>query len=255
MTTLPARNVLDGSKTPATTTSEMKTALGSVRDFLSESLGPDGITAHRLLAIRVFTVSGTYTPTTGTRAVVVEVQGGGGGGGSAAQTAAGQISGAAGGGAGGYALKRIVNPGTQAVTVGAAGAGGSAAGAGTAGGTLSFGSFVSATGGAGGTSGGSGAFGSGVGVPGGSTVGGDINIFGQDGSGPWGIGSVPIVRSGEGGNSRFGAGGSLVASFATGNQANGNGAGGGGGACTPSSAGAASGGAGSAGVVVIWEYA
>lgn len=35
---LPARNILDGTKTPATTTSEMKTALGQVRDFLNEIL-------------------------------------------------------------------------------------------------------------------------------------------------------------------------------------------------------------------------
>lgn len=41
MTALPNRNILDGTKLPATTTSEMKTALGSIRDFLSECLGVD----------------------------------------------------------------------------------------------------------------------------------------------------------------------------------------------------------------------
>jgi hypothetical protein len=45
MTALVAKNVLDGSKAPATTTSEMKTALGSLRDFLAESLGTEGSTA------------------------------------------------------------------------------------------------------------------------------------------------------------------------------------------------------------------
>jgi hypothetical protein len=39
MTALPNRNVLDGTKLPATTTSEMKTALGSLRDYLSENIG------------------------------------------------------------------------------------------------------------------------------------------------------------------------------------------------------------------------
>lgn len=41
MTALPARNILDGTKTPATTTAEMKSALGSVRDFLADTLGAD----------------------------------------------------------------------------------------------------------------------------------------------------------------------------------------------------------------------
>jgi hypothetical protein len=41
MTALPARNILDGTKTPATTTADMKTALGSIRDFLSDTLGAD----------------------------------------------------------------------------------------------------------------------------------------------------------------------------------------------------------------------
>lgn len=45
MTALAAKNVLDGTKAPATTTSEMKIALGSLRDFLSESLGTEGTTA------------------------------------------------------------------------------------------------------------------------------------------------------------------------------------------------------------------
>ena len=45
MTALVAKNVLDGSKAPATTTSEMKSALGSLRDFLAESLGTEGTTA------------------------------------------------------------------------------------------------------------------------------------------------------------------------------------------------------------------
>ncbi len=45
MTALVAKNVLDGSKAPATTTSEMKSALGGIRDFLAESLGTEGTTA------------------------------------------------------------------------------------------------------------------------------------------------------------------------------------------------------------------
>lgn len=41
MTKLPEKNVLDGSKTPKTNTREMKTALGDLRDYLSDLLGTD----------------------------------------------------------------------------------------------------------------------------------------------------------------------------------------------------------------------
>ena len=41
MTTLPARNLLDGSKLPKTTTGEMKEALGKLHDYLNEMLGSD----------------------------------------------------------------------------------------------------------------------------------------------------------------------------------------------------------------------
>ncbi len=41
MTKLPAKALLDGSKLPKTTTSEMKGALGDVRDYLVELLGED----------------------------------------------------------------------------------------------------------------------------------------------------------------------------------------------------------------------
>lgn len=41
MALLPNRNILDGTKVPATTTSDMKTALGSLRDYLADILGTD----------------------------------------------------------------------------------------------------------------------------------------------------------------------------------------------------------------------
>jgi hypothetical protein len=41
MALLPARNILDGSKAPATTTGEMKAALGTVRDYIFGLLGGD----------------------------------------------------------------------------------------------------------------------------------------------------------------------------------------------------------------------
>ena len=42
-TALPARNILDGTALPVT--SQMKTALGSLRDYLSEQLGASGGTS------------------------------------------------------------------------------------------------------------------------------------------------------------------------------------------------------------------
>lgn len=41
MTKLPQKDLLSGSKTPRTTTGEMKNALGKLRDFLSELFGED----------------------------------------------------------------------------------------------------------------------------------------------------------------------------------------------------------------------
>ena len=41
MTKLPEKNLLNGSKIPKTTTGEMKTALGKLRDYLSELFGDD----------------------------------------------------------------------------------------------------------------------------------------------------------------------------------------------------------------------
>jgi hypothetical protein len=41
MALLPAKNIFDGSKSPATTTGEMKSALGTVRDWLADLFGVD----------------------------------------------------------------------------------------------------------------------------------------------------------------------------------------------------------------------
>ena len=49
MAALPARNILDGTATP--TTSTMKTALGNLRDYLSGLLGDDGTDATALAAL------------------------------------------------------------------------------------------------------------------------------------------------------------------------------------------------------------
>jgi hypothetical protein len=129
--------------------------------------------------VQSFSASGTFTVPTGVTQVEVELWGGGSG--SFASTA-GAASG--GGSGGGYAKKRIsgLAPGQQiSVTIGAGGNAGSVGGASaTSGGTSTFGSLVSATGGslnylASATSPQNGATPPGVGV------GGDVNLTGSAG--------------------------------------------------------------------------
>lgn len=106
----------------------------------------------RLLAVRVITTTQTYTPTTGTKSVLVECVGGGGGGVGVPSVASGFISGGSGGGGGSYAKSHYTSGFSGVtVTVGAGGAGGpSYGGPGSAGGTTSFGALISCPGGSGG---------------------------------------------------------------------------------------------------------
>src|SRR5262245_37194239 len=101
---------------------------------------PSNWNDHHAIAatIQVFTSSGTYTPTANTKLAIVEVVGGGAGGGGSD----GSGNSGAGGGAGGYARKKVANPTSQTVTIGAGGAGGAANTGGSSGGTTSFGAIV-----------------------------------------------------------------------------------------------------------------
>jgi len=106
--------------------------------------------------MRTFTAPTTWTKPAGLKAVkVTVVAGGGGGGGGRNRTDVGAIPGCGGSGGGGGGAVRFLPapsiPGPVAVTVGAGGSGGPTAGNGGAGGTSSYGPFLSATGGAGGT--------------------------------------------------------------------------------------------------------
>lgn len=169
----------------------------------------------------------------------VRVIGGGGGASRISATATGS-----GGGGGGAAEKIVDLTGVTSVTVtvGAGGLGkdGTSFGDGTAGGTSSFGAFLSATGGQPGLT-------SGVRSNGGSGTGGDVNYNGQQGGASAG--------GGQGGNSPFFPGGQTggVTGTAPGfNGANGVGPGGGGGGGNPASTGGAGpGGNGHPGQVMI----
>jgi hypothetical protein len=183
-----------------------------------------------LLNIQYFTTAGTftYTPTTGTNSVIVEVVGGGGGGfGSASST------GTSGGGGGGYAIKKITSAFSGVtITVGAAGTAGGLS-TGGAGGTSSFGALVSATGGVV------------IGAAGGTGASGDLNLTGSKGF-------VINTSISVGGNSP-------IYSTYNGNQTAtgvaGNGYGGGGSGSIRAVAGTCDGAAGSQGLVIVYEYA
>ncbi|MGQ7939136.1 glycine-rich domain-containing protein [Paraburkholderia sp. D1E] len=208
--------------------------------------------AGRLLNVQRFTAGATYTPTTGTNSVVVEIVGAGG----AVATGAAQVSSSGGGGAGGVIRHRMTSGFSgSTVTVGTGGAG--VAGAtGGAGGSSSF-AGVTANGGSGGGAGTVGTTSFGAGGAGGSASGGSlVNAGGNTGdyglsyqTGAWTI-------AGAGGISPYGMrGAAQSAGGTTGNAASGFGAGGSGSTNGASAGTTVAGGAGAAGLVIVWEYA
>ena len=213
----------------------------------------------RLLNVQVFYNSGIYTATTGTKKVIVEMVGGGAGSAGSRAAGSGQVAVGGAGGAGSYAKGSFTQNfnGVQ-VTVGAKGAGGTVSGPyASDGGTSSFGSLISAAGGA-------------AGQPAGptssfpfSTVAAVVsagangaNIIGTPGQGASAsvVVNASVVIESPGGSSQFGAGGFITAFNAKG--VNGSGYGAGGGPSKVNSGGAAvAGGDGSQGLVIVWEYA
>ncbi|HCD1227727.1 TPA: hypothetical protein JD824_RS06215 [Citrobacter freundii] len=221
----------------------------------------------RLINVKTFTASGTYTPSAGMKFIIAEVLGGGGGGGSNAATPSAGAAAGAGGASGAYAICRDTNRGPLPVVIGAAGSGAGAAvnGAnGNPGGTSSIGS-VSAPGGNGGPAGTAfnvfptgGNVASGSGSPSGNIIVGTAGAPGSYGI----LYSDSNATGGGGANSIYGAGGAALtinaggSGTAAGAHAQGHGAGGGG-AVSVHAANAASspGGNGSPGIVIVWEYA
>jgi hypothetical protein len=214
---------------------------------------------------QVFTSSGTYTPTTGTKFCDVELLGGGGGGGGCAASVTTGSSCAGGGGGGGY-IRKVYPVATvtgATVTVGGGGAGGAAgANPGITGGATIIGVLLQANGGNGGAAGinvlVTGSF-TNAGGTGGNTGGGDVNINGN-------IGGVGIAFSGFvspsfGANSVYGSGATPApiagpTSAASGlNAPTGFGGGGSGAFSLTTAATALPGGKGSGGIVIITEYA
>jgi hypothetical protein len=222
-------------------------------------------TPGRFLGVQTFTSSGTYTPgvyTVGGRSVTATkarfrwVGGGGGGGGVSAPNSA-QVAVANGGNGGSY-MEAIVTSGltAQAITIGAAGAGGAAGfNFGGAGGNTVVGTIGTAQGGNGGSSGGAGAppqINTGQANNGGGPVGSGITVNKGGTLGQFGIAlSLIVVLGGQGGDSPFGAGGKGGSASPGSNQ---YGAGGGG-ANQVASGAATAGAAGIQGYCIIEEFA
>lgn len=208
----------------------------------------------RYLGTRQFTASQTYTPTSGTTSVVVELVGGGGAGGNTSITGVGQTSVAGGGGAGGYARSRLTS-GFSGVSM-TVGAGGLALST-VNGGATSFGALLSATGGTGGPN-------SPAQTPpvlsiqghgGAGSSGNLVNSRGGDGM-PGIAAQNTSTVSGSGGSSYFGGGGiGQPTGAGPGQTATSPGAGGGGAFAGPSVGASQIGGDGAAGIILVHEFA
>lgn len=218
-----------------------------------------------LLNVRVFTSSGTYSPTPGTNSVIVEVYGGGGSGGGCVAPPSGQGAAGSGGGSGAFASGRFTSGFENGVnvTVGAGGPSNGPGRAGSSGGTSSFGSLISAPGGT------AGELGTAVVPPnvsamrggaGDAPVGGNL-LRGFGTTGGMGIVFSPTSAvGGDGGSSAY-SGGSYGSIDGNGHDGNGtsirevSGGSGGGGGCSIAGDSARSGGQGSDGIVIVYEYA
>ncbi|HCQ8908564.1 TPA: carbohydrate kinase [Escherichia coli] len=221
---------------------------GTVKTAL-ENLGLGDTSGYvgRLVNTRVFTSSGTYTPTPGIKRIRVTITGGGGGGGGCQAISNNETFFGAGGGAGGTIIS-IMTPtqNSYPVTIGAGGAGGIGANYGLNGGYSSFASLIAIGGEGAGKVGVTNTNGGNGGVP--ST--GGINITGGNG-GDGQSGNIGV--SGEGGTSYWGGGGRAGAGGGVSGKAYGSG---GGGAYDAGYSGTSmKGGKGAAGICIIEEFA
>lgn len=216
-------------------------------------LYPDAV-----IAVRVLTNGTTsYTPTPGTRDIIIELWGGGGSGGGAVATGAATVSVGGGGGSGGYLKKRIANIGAGPFTVAIGGGGTGASGlAGNAGGVTTFNdgttTYTANGGGAGAVSAAVGVVtAADGGIRAGVSTNGDINGYGVKGQ----FGLVCTTTTGFGGwGASTSLGGGASGAQATGaGSSGGTNTGSGGGGAMGNNAAAQTGGNGAAGLMVITE--
>lgn len=218
---------------------------GSGAQLANLGIGSGTFKGWLMGAPKVFTASGTYTPTAGTKMVRVTVTGGGGSGGGSYGTSTSQLISGAGGGGAGTAIKTlaVTQGAAYPIIVGVGGASVSGANSSNVGGNSSFnGTVIGSGGGLAGANSTNASGGSG-GVP----TGGDINIRGGNGSDGQ---SGTFLFAGNGGASYWGGGGRAGAGSGAVGQAYGSGGGG----AYSSSGTALAGGAGMSGIVVIEEF-
>ncbi|WP_407198964.1 hypothetical protein [Citrobacter portucalensis] len=209
---------------------------------MAKYLGLDVISG-RLLNIVKMTASGTYTPTAGTKSIIVEAIGGGGASGNLTATGPNQNAVSAAGSNGAYAKASYTSGfSSVSVTVGAGGiVNGGGGGNGGNGGTTTFGSLLTCPGGSGSPVGIANAppFNAGAAQPSGSPSGSGIIFSNKGPFSPW----PTVVAVGMASNFAN----SIVPEMGS------YGMGGDGVAIDVSSA-AKSGNAGASGCVIIWEY-
>ncbi|HBE3069600.1 TPA: phage tail protein [Escherichia coli] len=219
-----------------------KTSKQEVIHYLG--LGATNGYVGRLVNTRVFTSSGTYTPTPGTKRIRVTITGGGGGGGGCKAASSNETFFGAGGGAGGTIISTMtLTENSYPVVIGAGGVGASV---GYKGGDSSFSSLIAPGGEGAGKPGITNTNGGYGGVP---NIG-DIRITGGDG-GDGQSGNIGV--SGKGGASYWGGGGRAGAGGGVSGKAYGSG---GGGAYDAGYSGTnMTGGKGAAGICIIEELA
>ncbi|END78489.1 phage tail protein [Escherichia coli] len=222
-----------------------KTSKQEVIHYLG--LGATNGYVGRLVNTRVFTSSGTYTPTPGTKRIRVTITGGGGGGGGCKAASSNETFFGAGGGAGGTIISTMtLTENSYPVVIGAGGGGGVGASVGYKGGDSSFSSLIAPGGEGAGKPGITNTNGGYGGVP---NIG-DTRITGGDG-GDGQSGNIGV--SGKGGASYWGGGGRAGAGGGVSGKAYGSG---GGGAYDAGYSGTnMTGGKGAAGICIIEELA
>ncbi|CAM7669697.1 hypothetical protein [Citrobacter sedlakii] len=206
-------------------------------------LGLDNIPG-RLLNVKTITVSGTYTPTSGTKSIIVEAIGGGGASGNLTATGATQNAVSAAGSNGAYAKARYTSGfSSVSVTIGAGGTvAGGGAGSGGDGGATSFGSLLTCPAGKGSPAGTAKTppFNEGAAQPSGAPSGTGILISNKGPYSTW----PTVVALGSASNF-INAIGSQLGSYGLGGD----------GIAANVSESAKSGVAGNSGCVIVWEYA
>ena len=217
------------------------------------------LTPGRLLNVVTIYTSGTYTPTPGTKKIIVEMVGGGGGGAGSRAASGGGVAVGGAGGAGSYARGQFTSGfNSVQVTVGSKGQGGTLSWAyASDGGSSNFGNLISAAGGAAGQPAGptnNFPFSTSAAAVSAGTSGANIVGSSGDGASSSVVLSGGVVIASPGGSSHFGAGGYITALNSNGINGSGYGAGGGPSAVTSGNP-AVVGGDGASGIVIVWEYA